>query len=85
MQPLWFPSNQVYMFRAMFSPIIRSISLQLRFLVLPADVAVGWRNTSATPASSNIGGQYQKLQLQWYAPDDGRKHLPKLVELIGSK
>ena len=39
----------------------------------------------ATPASSNIGDNFQKLQLQRYAPDDGRKHRPKHVELTGSK
>jgi len=29
----------------------------------------------ATPAGSNKGGQ---LYLQWYAPDDGRKHRPNM-------
>jgi len=36
----------------------------------------------ATPASSNIGGHYQMLQLQRYAPDGGRKRSPKHAELI---
>ena len=35
-----------------------------------------------TPAGSNIGGQYQK---QSSAPDDGRRHRPKHVELIRNK
>jgi hypothetical protein len=35
-----------------------------------------------TPAGSNIGGQYQKLQIQSSAPVDGRKVRPKHVELI---
>jgi hypothetical protein len=39
----------------------------------------------ATPVSSIIGGQYQKLWLQWNAPDDGRKHRPKHVEQIRNK
>jgi hypothetical protein len=30
------------MFQAMFSPIIRSIALQLELLVMSADVAAGW-------------------------------------------
>ena len=41
--------------------------------------------SSTTPASSNIGGLYQKLYIQSRAPDDGRKHLPKTVQLIGYK
>jgi len=41
--------------------------------------------SSMTPASSNIGGQYQKLQIQSSAPDDGRRHRPKHVELIRNK
>ena len=41
--------------------------------------------SSMTPAGSNIGGLYQKLHIQSSAPDDGRKHRPKHVELIGYK
>jgi len=35
-----------------------------------------------TPAGSNIGGKYQKLYIQLSAPDVGRRHRPKHVELI---
>jgi len=38
-----------------------------------------------TPAFSNIGGQYQKLQIQLLIPDDGRRRRPKHVELIKDK
>jgi len=40
---------------------------------------------SMTPTGSNIGGQYQKLKKQSSTPDDGRRHRPKLVELIRNK
>ena len=33
------------------------------------------------PAGSNLGEHYQVLQIQSSAPDDGRKHGPKHVEL----
>jgi hypothetical protein len=42
-------------------------------------------NSSMTPAGSNLVEYYQKLQIQSSAPDDGRKHRPKHVELIGNK
>jgi hypothetical protein len=41
--------------------------------------------SSMTPAGSNIGGQYHKLWILSSAPDDGRKHRPKHVELIRNK
>ena len=41
--------------------------------------------SSMTPAGSKISGLYQKLSIQSSAPDDGRKHRPKHVELIGNK
>jgi len=41
--------------------------------------------SSMTPAGTNIGGQYQKLSIQSSAPEDGRRHLPKHVELIRNK
>jgi len=34
-----------------------------------------------TPAGNNIGEYYQMLQIHSSAPDDGRKHRPKHVEL----
>ena len=36
-----FIPNQLYMFRAMFSPIIRSTWMYLQFLVLSTDIAAG--------------------------------------------
>ena len=40
MQLFWFMYfNQLYMFRAMFSPIIGRISLQLQLLVMSTDAA----------------------------------------------
>ena len=65
-----FIPGQLYMFRAMFSPIIRSAWLYLQSLVLSTDVAAGWCHgwdgtassiSSMRPAGSNIGGHYQKL------------------------
>jgi len=38
-------------------------------------------NSSKTPASSDLGEYYQMLLIQTNAPDDGRKHRPKHVEL----
>ena len=37
-----FIPNQLYTFRAMFSPIIRSICLYLQLLILSTDIAAGW-------------------------------------------
>jgi hypothetical protein len=58
------------MFREMFSPIIKSTLLYLQYLIVSTQVAAGWGhggvetfnfNSSMTPASSNLGEQYQKL------------------------
>ena len=38
-------------------------------------------NSSKTPAGCNLGEYYQMLQTQSSAPDDGRRHRPKHVEL----
>jgi len=38
---LFFP-NQLYMFRAISSPIIRSTWLYLQHLILPTGIAAGW-------------------------------------------
>jgi hypothetical protein len=38
-------------------------------------------NASMTPADSDIGEYYQMLYIESSAPDDGRKHRPKHVEL----
>jgi len=38
-------------------------------------VTAGWQ------PGSNLGEHYQILQIQSIAPDDGRKHRPKHVEL----
>ena len=37
-----FLPNQLYMFRVVFSPIIRSTWLYLQLLILPTDIAAGW-------------------------------------------
>jgi len=47
---LFIPS-QIYMFRAMFSPITKSTWLYLQHLVMSTDVA----------ADINVGGRYKKL------------------------
>jgi len=57
--------NQLYMFRAMSSPIIRRTWLYLQLLVLSTIIAARWCHgwddiSSKTPAGSNIDGQYQK-------------------------
>jgi hypothetical protein len=54
---------QLYMFRAMFSPIIRSTRLYLQHLVVFTQVATGWYQPAATWV----------LQIRSSAPDDGRK------------
>ena len=41
--------------------------------------------SSMTPAGSNVGGLYQKLQIKSSAPDDERKRRPKHIEPIGYK
>ena len=38
-------------------------------------------NSFGTPAGSNLGEHYQILQIQSSAPDNGRKHRTKRVEL----
>jgi hypothetical protein len=67
------------MFRAMFSPVIRSTWLYLQYLVVFTQVAAGWC-PNGTPAGSNLSEHYQVLEIQPSAPDDGRKHRPKHVE-----
>ena len=44
----------LYMFRAMFSPIIMSTWLYLQYLVLFNQVVAGWC-LEETPAGSNVG------------------------------
>ena len=39
--------------------------------------------TNALPAGNIVGALYHKLQTQSSAPEDGRNHRPKHVELIG--
>jgi hypothetical protein len=41
-------------------------------------------NSSKTPAICNLGEYYQMLQIQSSAPDDGRRHRLKHVELTGN-
>jgi len=48
------------MFRAVFSPIIRSIRLHLQYLVVFTQVAAGWC-LEEIPAGSNLGEHYQIL------------------------
>ena len=55
-----FITNQLYMFRATSSPIIRSTWLYLQLLILSTDTAAGWCH-GWDGNFSNIGGQYQKL------------------------
>ena len=55
-------------------PIIRGTWLYLQYLVVFTHVAAGL-------AGSNMGEHYLILQIQSSAPDDGRKHRPKHVEL----
>jgi hypothetical protein len=38
-------------------------------------------NSSMTPVGSDVGVYYHTLQIQSSAPEDGRKHRPKYVEL----
>jgi hypothetical protein len=65
------------MFRAMFSPIIRSTWLYLQYLVVftqdAAGLCLGWVETA-----------FHLNQILWIkssAPDDGRKYRPKHVQL----
>jgi hypothetical protein len=47
---------------------------------------VAWKRSSSasTPPAGTIGGAlYHKLQTESSAPEDGRNHRPKHVELIG--
>ena len=58
--------SRLYMFRAMFSPIIRRTWLYLQYLVLFTKVAAGWcpewvENSSKTPTGSNLSEHYQIL------------------------
>ena len=52
--------SQLYMFRAMFSPIIRSTWLYLQYLVVFTQVAAGWC-LEETPARGTLGEHYQIL------------------------
>jgi len=40
-------------------------------------------SSAMTPVGSDIGEHYQMLSIQSSAPDDGRKHRLKRVEVIG--
>jgi hypothetical protein len=77
------------MFRATFSPIIRSNWLYLQYLVVFTQVAAGccleWgENAIKTSVGSKLGEHYQILQIQSSAPDDGQNLCPKHVELTWS-
>ena len=77
--------SQLYMFRATFSPIIRSTWLYLQYLAVFTQVAacwcLGWVEThprhqqAATWVNTTRYCKYSR------APDDGRKHRPKHVQL----
>jgi hypothetical protein len=59
-------SKQLYMFRAIISPILRGIWLYLQLLVWYTDSVAdrwhGWVSTSAvSPVGSRVGVSYQKL------------------------
>jgi len=61
--------NQLNIFRAIISPILRSTRL--------------WYNAPTTLPAGNIAGAlYHKLWTQSSAPEDGRNYRPKHVELI---
>ena len=47
--------------------------------------SISWPISFMTRAGRNIGGLYQKLQIQSSATDDGRKHRLKHEEMIGYK
>jgi hypothetical protein len=47
---------------------------------------VAWKRKKSAcrlPAGNIVGALYHKLQTQSNAPEDGRNHRPKHVELIG--
>jgi hypothetical protein len=75
-------SNQLNIFRAMISPIFRSTRLCLRAcgVMHPRCCRpVAWKRSSSAsrrPAGNIVGAQSS-------APEDGRNHYPKHVELIG--
>ena len=91
---LFIPS-QLYVFWAMSLPIIRRTWQYLQLLILNTDIAAcwyhGWDGTDlisilfTIPACSNIDGQYRKLCILSSAPDDGRRHHPRHVELTRNK
>jgi len=58
------------MFREMFLPIVRSTWLYLQYLVVFTLVAAGWC----------LGW----VETEHSAPDGGRKHRPKLIELTSN-
>jgi len=73
------------MFRAMFSPIIRSTWLYLQHLVIITNVAAGWchgwvpTHSGHQPAATLVN--ITRCCKYSRAPGDGRKHRPKHVEL----
>jgi len=82
------------MFRAVFSPIIRSTWLYLQYLLVFTQVAAGWclewDETSVGRKQFQLFRYTSRQQLGWTlpdtvskssAPDDGRKHRPKHEEL----
>jgi len=68
------------MFQAMFSPTIRSAWLYLQYLAVFNQVVAGWRlewvetHSRQQPAATWV-------KIQSCAPDGGRKHRPKHVQL----
>ena len=85
---------KLYMFRTIPLSIIGRFSLYTQQWYMSYRFAdslrtgSGWNCSSIssmTPAGNNIGGQSQNLKVQSSAPDDGRKHRPKHVDLIGNK
>jgi hypothetical protein len=58
---------------------LRTAHYKKRLLELLASEGGGL--TASPKACSNTGEYYQILEIESSAPDDGRKHLPKHVEL----
>ena len=53
--------SQLYIFRAMFSAIIKRTWLYLQYLVVFTQVAADWCHEFETPVGSNLGEHYQIL------------------------
>ena len=78
-----FIPNQLYMSRAIFSPIIRSTWLYLQLLILSIDTAAGWFHGFAwyQPAAVSVDNiRSCKYCFWWWAKTSPPKHV-KLINL----